>query len=96
MRLKNILFSFFPNKMKILITGYDQLVAKGIKLHLNTHSDENTYKFINSKECKELQHMRFGNIKAIGYWEYAKDYVYAMWLMLQHEHIRTWLQPSIC
>ena len=30
--------------------------------------------------------LRLGNLDAERDWGYAKDYVEAMWLMLQHEH----------
>ena len=71
--------------------SYDMFACSGILF--NHESERRGPTFVTQKICNsvkqisrgEIETMHIGNIHAMRDWGYAKDYVRAMWLMLQHE-----------
>ena len=71
--------------------SYDMFACSGILF--NHESERRGPTFVTQKICNgvkgiangTMKTIRLGNIKALRDWGYAKDYVYAMWLILQHD-----------
>ena len=71
--------------------SYKMFIANGILF--NHESPRRGTNFVTSKVCKEAvkiklglsDELNLGNLDASRDWGHAKDYVYAMWLMLQQD-----------
>ena len=71
--------------------SYKMFIANGILF--NHESPRRGTNFVTSKVCKEAvkiklglsNELNLGNLDASRDWGHAKDYVYAMWLMLQQD-----------
>jgi GDPmannose 4,6-dehydratase len=71
--------------------SYNMFIANGILF--NHESPRRGTNFVTSKVCKEAvkiklglsDELNLGNLDASRDWGHAKDYVYAMWLMLQQD-----------
>ena len=71
--------------------AYDMFISNGILF--NHESPRRGTNFVTNKVVKEAvkiklglsNNLSLGNINASRDWGHAKDYVYAMWLMLQHD-----------
>jgi GDPmannose 4,6-dehydratase len=71
--------------------SYNMFVSNGILF--NHESPRRGTNFVTNKVCKEAvkiklglsNELRLGNLEATRDWGHAKDYVYAMWLILQQE-----------
>lgn len=72
--------------------SYGMFVSNGILF--NHESPRRGSNFVTNKVCKEVIKIKFGlsrqlalgNLEATRDWGHAKDYVEAMWLMLQHDN----------
>lgn len=72
--------------------SYNMYVSNGILF--NHESPRRGTNFVTNKVCKEAvriklglsTELKLGNLEATRDWGHAKDYVYAMWLILQQEH----------
>jgi GDPmannose 4,6-dehydratase len=71
--------------------SYNMFVSNGILF--NHESPRRGTNFVTNKVCKEAvkiklglsNELKLGNLEATRDWGHAKDYVYAMWLILQQE-----------
>ena len=63
--------------------AYDMFISNGILF--NHESPRRGTNFVTNKICKEAVKIKLGNLESSRDWGHAKDYVEAMWLMLQQD-----------